>query len=68
MKNKEPKIIADGISNEAVLEWMQEKVSASRHLQTAILERAHLQKALADVEEQISQLTKKASVEVSRYS
>ncbi|QIC88436.1 hypothetical protein F0336_19110 [Serratia liquefaciens] len=64
MEQREIKIVAEGVSNEDVLKWMQKKVSASRNLQVALAERKNLQQALVEVEKQITLLTNEASVEV----
>ena len=68
MEQREIKIVAEGVSNEDVLKWMQKKVSASRNLQVALAERKNLQQALVEVEKQITLLTYEASVEVCQSS
>ncbi|CAI2438712.1 MULTISPECIES: hypothetical protein [Serratia] len=68
MEQREIKIVAEGVSNEDVLKWMQKKVSASRNLQVALAERKNLQQALVEVEKQITLLTNEASVEVCQSS
>ncbi|CVD74190.1 hypothetical protein [Serratia marcescens] len=68
MEQREIKIVAEGVSNEDVLKWMQMKVSASRNLQVALAERKNLQQALVEVEKQITLLTNEASVEVCQSS
>lgn len=64
MDQREPKIIADGVTNEAILEWMKNKVSAARQLQAALAERELLQQALVDLNNQIVMLTSDAALEV----
>ncbi|HGM4778310.1 TPA: hypothetical protein ACKPX5_000065 [Serratia marcescens] len=68
MEQREIKIVAEGVSNEDVLKWMQKKVSASRNLQVALAERKNLQQALVEVEKQITLLTNEATVEVCHSS
>lgn len=68
MEQIEPKIVAEGVSNEDVLKWMQRKVSASRNLQVALAERRNLQQALEEVEKKIALLTSEATVEVCQSS
>ena len=64
MDQREPKIIADGSSNEAILEWMKNKVGAARQLQAALAQRELLQQALVDLNNQIVMLTSAAALEV----
>ncbi|EPJ3809301.1 MULTISPECIES: hypothetical protein [Serratia] len=68
MEQREIKIVAEGLSNEDVLKWMQQKVSALRNLQVALAERNNLQQALVEVEKQIALLTNEANVEVCHSS
>jgi hypothetical protein len=68
MEKREPKIFADGMTNEAILEWMKNKVSAARRLQTALAEREIRKQALAELDNQIEELTSEATLEVRQSS
>lgn len=61
---KEPKIIAEGLTNEEVYEWMRNKASNARMLQAALAEKQYLVQALEKIELQINQLTSASAVEV----
>ncbi len=63
MEIKEPKIFADGLTNEEIHRWMAAKVSAGRQLQGALAEKAELQQALKDLDQRISELTISAALE-----
>ncbi|MEP8906349.1 hypothetical protein ABKV42_02170 [Enterobacter roggenkampii] len=62
MATKEPKIFADGLTNEEVHHWMALKVSAGRQLQGALAEKAELQQALKHLDQRISELTSSAAL------
>ncbi|HCU0700257.1 TPA: hypothetical protein OUF49_000782 [Enterobacter asburiae] len=64
MATKEPKIFADGLTNEEVHQWMALKVSAGRQLQGALAEKAELQQALKHLDHRISELTNAADLEL----
>ncbi len=64
MKKQEPMIVAPGLSNDELLNWMRTKVSASRDLQNALAERLSLQQALVELDSRIEALTNSAALEV----
>ncbi|WP_312584917.1 hypothetical protein [Atlantibacter sp.] len=63
MEKKEPKIMAEGFTNEELYQWMREKASAGSQLQWALAQKAHLQQALAQIEVEILELTNAAALE-----
>lgn len=63
MEKKEPKIMAEGFTNEELYQWMREKANAGSRLQSALAEKACLQQALTQIEEQILELTNSAALE-----
>nr|WP_318380467.1 hypothetical protein [uncultured Enterobacter sp.]DAL63543.1 MAG TPA_asm: hypothetical protein [Caudoviricetes sp.] len=48
MRKPEPKITANGLTNEEIYQWMALKVSMGRQLQSALAEKTELQQALND--------------------
>lgn len=63
MEIKEPKIFANGLTNQEIHQWMAIKVNAGRQLQGALTEKAELQQALKDLDQRISELTSSAALE-----
>jgi len=64
MCKPEPKITANGLTNEEIHQWMALKVSAVRKLQSALAEKTELQQALNDLDQRISELTNSAALEL----
>lgn len=64
MEIKEPKLIAEGMDEAAIFKWMEEKLSASRLLQSAIARREALKQELLEVEQKIEVFTSAAAVAV----
>lgn len=60
----EPKIIAGNLNNDELLRWMQNKITASRHLRDSLAERESLQQALVEINTRITALTNSAALEV----
>ncbi len=60
----EPKIIAGNLNNDELLLWMQNKITASRHLRDSLAERESLQQALVEINARITALTNSAALEV----
>lgn len=65
MEKKEPKIMAEGFTNEELYQWMREKANAGYRLQSALAEKACLQQALTKVEDEILELTNSAALEIA---
>jgi hypothetical protein len=64
MDKQEPKIIAGDLSNEELLEWMQEKIGAAQQLKEALSLKEHYEKALKETNERIEALTNHAALEL----
>lgn len=63
MATKEPKIFADGLTNEEVHQWMAIKVSAGMQFKEALGEKAELQQALKNLDQRLSEITSSAALE-----
>lgn len=63
-QKREPQIIVGDFTNDELLEWMEAKLRAARHLKGALAEREVLRQALDGIESQISDLTSRAALEL----
>lgn len=64
MQKNEPKIVAEGYSTEEIYTWMKQKITASRMLDAALVEREMLKRALDDVDLRIDELTSSSALEL----
>ncbi len=64
MQKPEPKIIAEGLSNEELYAWMKEKCTSARLLQEALTDREMLQTSLKEVEQRITSLEAQAALAI----
>ena len=65
MQKNEPKIVAEGYSTEEIYAWMKQKITASRLLDSAMVEREMLKRALDDCYSRIEELTNSSALELS---
>lgn len=65
MQKNEPKIVAEGYSTEEIYAWMKQKITASRLLDAAMVEREMLKRALDDCYSRIEELTNSSALELS---
>ncbi|WP_194205787.1 hypothetical protein [Superficieibacter sp. 1612_C1] len=63
MTKSEPKIIANGFTDEELCKWMEEKLRSVRFLRSALQEKQELLEALAEVDARIKNLECAASME-----
>ena len=68
MQKSEPKLIADGYTDEEIFQWMRSKYQTASLLKSALAEKLSLEQALADVNSRISDLTSEAAVVVVQKS
>lgn len=61
---KEPKIVAEGLTNEQLYAWMKDKVQKASALRAALAEKQQIEQVLVDIESRINQLTSEAALEV----
>lgn len=59
-----PVVLAEGLTNAELLEWMKQKIDASVQLQEATASREALEKKLSECQVRIEELTSAAAVEV----
>lgn len=64
MSEKQPKIIANGLSNEELYKWFKSKITANLDLKIALAEKQSLMQALNEIEVKIELLTTQASMEI----
>lgn len=64
MEKKEPKIIAEGFTNDELYQWMRGKTRNEALLRGALAERESLKQALVEVEGRIEELTSSAAFEL----
>ncbi|EDV9112462.1 hypothetical protein ZK68_004774 [Salmonella enterica subsp. enterica] len=64
MSEKQPKIIANGLSNEELYKWFKSKVTANLDLKVALAEKQSLMQAINEIDVKIELLTARASLEV----
>ncbi|WP_449567063.1 hypothetical protein [Lelliottia nimipressuralis] len=61
---KEPKIVAEGLTNEQLYSWMKDKAQKASALEAALAEKQQIEQVLAEVESRIELLTSEAAIEV----
>ncbi|WP_392439407.1 hypothetical protein AABD61_13185 [Edwardsiella piscicida] len=64
MEQQEPQVIAGNMSNDDLLKWMEEKVSAANSLACALYKKRELLQKLECIEVRITELTKNAAVDI----
>ncbi len=65
MCKPEPKIAANGLTNEEVYQWMRQKIAAVSQLKEALAEREDMLQALKRLDDKIALLSSKSAVEFS---
>ncbi len=68
MQKSEPKLIADGYTDEEIFQWMRSKTMTANLLKSALAEKLVLEQALDDVNSRIKDLTNEAAVVVVQES
>lgn len=64
MSEKQPKIIANGLSNEELYKWFKSKITANLDLKIALAEKQSLMQAINEIDVKIELLTTQASIEI----
>lgn len=64
MNEKQPKIIANGLSNEELYKWFKSKITANLDLKIALAEKQSLMQAINEIDVKIELLTTQASMEI----
>ncbi|EDR7342197.1 hypothetical protein QE95_003933 [Salmonella enterica subsp. salamae] len=64
MSEKQPKIIANGLSNEELYKWFKSKITANLDLKIALAEKQSLMQAINEIDVKIELLTTQASMEI----
>ncbi|MDK9364160.1 hypothetical protein [Lelliottia wanjuensis] len=59
---KEPKIVAEGLTNEQIYAWMKDKAQKASALRAALAEKQQIEQVLVEIESRIDQLTSEASI------